>query len=145
MGRDRAAVLGALAVLAVLWVTFGLVLEPEKEGSCTTGLYPGTYADVLIPAHVAAYLVLASLIAWWRPPGRATRAGLAATTVLVLVSLVWPPPAVVLGVVGSSSPSPPGSRRLPASRSSSAEGRATARTLRTAWCGRRCWSACPPR
>ena len=100
MARDRSAVLGALAALGVLWVTFGLVLEPEKEGSCTTGLYPGTYADALVPAHLAVYLLLAFLIAWWRPPGRATRIGLAATAVVAAVSVVWPAPAVILGVVG---------------------------------------------
>ena len=87
-------------MLGLLWLTFGLLLQPgEDRGSCTVGLRPGPYGDALIPAHFAAYLALAGLIAWWRPPGRVTRVALAATAAVALVSLVWPAPAVVLGVV----------------------------------------------
>ena len=102
MARHRLAVLGALAVLGTLLVAFGIVLEPggNDGGSCTTGLYPGTYGDALVPMHLAAYLVLAWLIAWWRPPGRVTGWALAATALVVVVSLVWPGPAVILGVIG---------------------------------------------
>ena len=100
MTGDRVAVLCSLVVLGVLWLTFGLVLQPgEDRGSCTVGLRPGPYGDALVPAHVAAYLAIAGLLAWSHP-GRVTTVALAGSAVVVLVSFVWSAPIAVLGIVG---------------------------------------------
>jgi protein-S-isoprenylcysteine O-methyltransferase Ste14 len=97
--RTRLALLCTLATLVALWIAFGLVLEPEKEGSCVTGLYPGTYRDALVPAHLAAYLVLVGLIAWSHPPSSTTTVGLGLTALLVLISPLWFGPLLLLGLV----------------------------------------------
>ncbi len=59
--------------------------------SCTTGLYPGAYADAIVPAHLAAFAVLAVLAAWLsvqrsptQRPGRVTLAVLAAMSLFAL-------------------------------------------------------------
>ena len=75
------------------------MLEPDKEGSCVTGLYPGTYRDALVPAHLAAYVVLAGLIAWSQPLEGLTRTGLGLTALVVLVSPFWERPLGAIGVV----------------------------------------------
>ena len=101
--RTRTALIVAGAALVGLWVTYGAVLEGGPEdpgGSCTTGLYPGLYGDSLIPAHLAAYLVIVAAIVWSRPPGRVERVVLPATGVVVLVSLAWPGPIAILGLAG---------------------------------------------
>jgi hypothetical protein len=99
------AVFGALAIL------FGAVLEPgEDRDSCTTGLYPGTYADAIVPAHLLAYAILALLAAWIsaqlrasRRPGRITLAALAAVTGFALAAAIHHPlmdwPALIALIV----------------------------------------------
>ena len=84
-----------------LWVAYGIVLDPGPPpgGSCTTGLYPGAYGDSLVPVHLVAYAVFVGLIVWSGPPGRVAIWALAGTAVVVLVSLVWSGPVVVLGIV----------------------------------------------
>ena len=72
--------------------------KPEPGGSCVTGLYPGAYGDSLVAAHLGAYLVVVGAIVWSRPPGRRTVSALAATGVIVAVSLVWSGPIAVLGI-----------------------------------------------
>jgi hypothetical protein len=80
------------------------VLEPAKDlGSCSTGLYPGSYADAIVPAHLVAFAVLATLIGWLAAqrsptgrPGRITLAALAAMSLFALAATVrhqlmdWP-------------------------------------------------------
>ena len=84
-----------------LWVAFGLVLEPgEDAGSCTAGLRPGAYGDALVPAHLAAYLLIAGAIAWSHPPGLLTRLGLGASALVVLVSFASTGPIMILGIAG---------------------------------------------
>jgi hypothetical protein len=103
----RAAFLLALAVLVALGLLFGVVLHPEVPARCTTGLYPGPYGDALVPAHLAAFLVLTGLVAWLgavrtgrrRPPARSV-AGLAAVAVLAGAFAAWPPLGLAMLVVG---------------------------------------------
>ena len=101
------AVFGALALL------FGVVLAPGKDlESCTTGLYPGTYADAIVPAQLTAFAVLAVLVAWLSAqrsaagrPGRVTLAALAAMSLFALAATArhelmdWPALLVLIVVV----------------------------------------------
>jgi lysylphosphatidylglycerol synthetase-like protein (DUF2156 family) len=83
-----AAVFGGLALL------FGALLEPGEElDGCTTGLYPGTYAEAIAPAHLLAFACLAGLVAWLsaersptRRPGHITLAVLGAMTLFALAA-----------------------------------------------------------
>ncbi len=82
-----AAVFGGLALL------FGALLEPGEVDDCTTGLYPGSYADAIVPAHLLAFACLAALVAWLSAersptgrPGHVTLAVLAAMTVFALAA-----------------------------------------------------------
>ncbi len=54
----------SFGALATLWVLFGLLIKPGEADGCTTGLYPGLYSEVLIPAHLAAFVVIAGATAW---------------------------------------------------------------------------------
>ena len=101
------AVFGALALL------FGVVLEPgEGPGELHHGPLRGTYADAIVPAHLAAFAVLAVLAAWLsaqrsptRRPGRVTLAALAAMSVFALAATVhhkltdWPALLALIVVV----------------------------------------------
>jgi hypothetical protein len=84
----------ATAVFGALALVFGVVLEPDKGlESCTTGLYEGTYADAIVPAHLTAFAALALLIAWVSAqrsasgrPGRVTVGVLAAIGLFALAA-----------------------------------------------------------
>jgi hypothetical protein len=69
---------GALALGGVV-VLFQSILEPVRDG-CNTSLVPSTFATALVPAHLAAAVVLAGCI--WAvsgpDPDPWTRRGLAA-------------------------------------------------------------------
>ncbi len=52
------------SALVVLWVLFGIVIQPGSPDGCTTGLYEGTYADLLVPLHLAAFAVMATATGW---------------------------------------------------------------------------------
>jgi hypothetical protein len=102
-----ATVFGALALL------FGAVLEPGKDlEGCSTGLYPGAYADAIVPAHLIAFAALAALVAWLSAqrsasghPGRVTLGALAAMSLFALAATVrhelmdWPTLAALIVVV----------------------------------------------
>ena len=101
------------AVFGSLWLLFGAVLQPAEDlESCTTGLYDGTYADAIVPAHLAAFAALALLVAWLSAqlsptgrPGRATLAVLGAATVFALAATAhhklmdWPALIALIAVV----------------------------------------------
>jgi hypothetical protein len=99
------------AVFGVLWLLFGAVIQPDEDlESCTTGLYEGTYADAIVPAHLAAFAALALLVAWLSAqrsaggrPGRGTVAALAVITGFVLAATVHHPlmdwPALIALIV----------------------------------------------
>lgn len=82
------AVFGALALL------FGALLEPGRDlEGCSTGLYPGTYADAVVPAHLTALAILALLAGWLSAqrspsgrPGRRTLVALALVSVFALAA-----------------------------------------------------------
>jgi hypothetical protein len=68
MAELRRAVIGSSAVAGAaglgLALVFGVLLEPGRQGSgsCQTGLYPGTYADLLLPLHLLAFAALAGAL-----------------------------------------------------------------------------------
>lgn len=109
----KATILVSTAIFGALWLLFGVVLEPGEDlDSCTTGLYDGTYADAIVPAHLTAFAALALLVAWLSAqrsatgrPGRATLAVLGAATVFVLAATVhhtlmdWPALIALIAVV----------------------------------------------
>jgi hypothetical protein len=113
--RRAVAVTVALcaAVFGALWLLFGVAIEPDDDlESCTTGLYDGTYADAIVPAHLTAFAVLALLVAWLSAQrsasgrsGRGTVAVLAAMSLFVLVATVhhklmdWPALLALIAVV----------------------------------------------
>jgi hypothetical protein len=100
-------------VFGSLWLLFGAVLEPGDDlESCTTGLYDGTYADAIVPAHLTAFAALALLIAWLSAQrsadgrlGRRTLAVLAAATAFALAATAhhklmdWPALLALIVVV----------------------------------------------
>jgi lysylphosphatidylglycerol synthetase-like protein (DUF2156 family) len=106
--RSRRAVKVTVTVLAGVFgglaLLFGALLETgENLDECSTGLYPGTYADAIVPAHLLAFACLASLVAWLSAqrsatgrPGRATLVVLAALTLFALAATLhhqlmdWP-------------------------------------------------------
>ena len=99
MERLRRAVIGAAAAAggaAVgLALLFGVLGAPDKPatGSCTTGLYPGTYADLVTPVHLLVFGVLCGgLLALARAQRmeRPTVAVLAAAA-FVAACLIHPP------------------------------------------------------
>lgn len=103
----RAAGSLGVATLVGLGMLFGVLLHPVVPERCTTGLYPGAYGDALVPAHLAAFVVLLALAAWvgaarsgrrW-PPVRAA-AGPAGVLVLAGAFVAWPSLGVVLLVLG---------------------------------------------
>lgn len=72
--RRPALVAIALAVgcIAVPVLVFALILDPGGDRGCSTELPDGTYADLLLPVHVAAFAVLAATALWLgarRSPG----------------------------------------------------------------------------
>lgn len=88
------AVGGAVAVFAALVLVFGALLEPGEVDGCMVGLHPGPYADALIPAHLAAFALLAALVARLaaaRSAGPWTPRALAALTAFVLAAVAWHP------------------------------------------------------
>ena len=101
------------AVFGALWLLFGAVLQPDEDlESCTTGLYDGTYADAIVPAHLLAFAALAPLVAWLSAqrsasgrPGRGTLAVLAAMSLFALAATVhhklmdWPALIALIAVV----------------------------------------------
>jgi lysylphosphatidylglycerol synthetase-like protein (DUF2156 family) len=115
--RLRRAVTVTTAVLVALFgalaLLFGALLEPGEDlDGCSTGLHPGTYADAIVPAHLAAFAVLALLIAWLAGrrsttgrPGRGTLAVLGAIAVFALAATArhqlmdWPGLVALLAVV----------------------------------------------
>lgn len=58
---------------------------------------PGTYADALVPSHLAALVALTYLIAVG-DRGRATRIALAIVVLIALLALITEPVAVVIGI-----------------------------------------------
>ncbi len=90
------ALAGGWAVIGSLGLLFGLLVSPRKPDGCTTGLYPGLYADLLVPMHLTAFAALVLLVGWLDAqrrggrPHRWTVRALAVMTALVLVSLLWP-------------------------------------------------------
>jgi hypothetical protein len=111
----RRATRGTLALAAGtllgVGVLFGLVLHPVVPEGCTTGLYPGAYADALVPVHAAAFLLLVALATWLgarrddrrRPPARALgalAAMAAGVGALALVPGLWVAPLVLGPVAG---------------------------------------------
>lgn len=112
----RAVVLTAVTisgVFAALVLLFGSVLEPaENFEGCSTGLYPGPYADAIVPARLLAFAILAALVGWvsaqrrpTRRPGRVTLVVLAAMGVFALAATVrhelmdWPALAALIVVL----------------------------------------------
>ena len=72
------------AVGAGLWLLFGVLLEPVRDG-CNTSLIDSPYATALVPAHLAAAGVL-TVVLWTRAP----RAALFAVWVVIAACLVFP-------------------------------------------------------
>jgi hypothetical protein len=68
MAELRRAAIGSSAAVAAaglgLVLAFGVLLEPggQGAGSCLTGLYPSTYADLLLPLHLLAAAVVAGAL-----------------------------------------------------------------------------------
>jgi hypothetical protein len=99
MAQLRRAVIGSSAVAGgtgiALALVFGLLLEPGQErGSCQTGLYPSTYADLLLPLHLFAFTaVTAGLLALARELGnlRVTAVMTAAGGLYLASCLIHPP------------------------------------------------------
>jgi hypothetical protein len=81
---------GALALGGVV-ILFQSILEPVRDG-CNTSLVPSTFATALVPAHLAAAVVLAGCI--WAisgpDPGPWTRRGLAAALTYAVASAAVP-------------------------------------------------------
>jgi hypothetical protein len=98
------AVAACAAVGAMLWLLFGLLLEPVRSTGCSTRLADGPYRTALGPAHVVAAAVLSWAI-WQlavrtgRGP-RATRRTLVALWILVAICVVIPGVAGVIAFVG---------------------------------------------
>ncbi len=97
--------------LVVLWVLFGLVIQPGSPDGCTTGLYEGTYADLLVPLHLLAFAVMAAATGWLarqrsplRRVGRDTLLALGFCCTYVLAAIRfhdligWPAVIVLIGV-----------------------------------------------
>ncbi|MBA2793263.1 MAG: hypothetical protein H0U32_04610 [Thermoleophilaceae bacterium] len=97
--------------LVVLWVLFGLIIPPGSPDGCTTGLYEGTYADLLVPLHLLAFAVMAAATGWLarerspeRRVGRGTVLALCVCCAYVLAASAfhilagWPAIVALLGV-----------------------------------------------
>jgi hypothetical protein len=73
-----------LLVFGTIALLFGVLLDPgeDLEGG-STGLYPGTYADAIVPAHLLAFAILTALVTWLSaqrsPTGRPGSGTLAAS------------------------------------------------------------------
>ena len=89
--RLRRAVAVTVAVQVVVFgglaLLFGALLEPGRDlENCSTGLYPGSYADAVVPAHLTAFAALALLAGWLSaqrsPSGRPDRLTLVALGLL---------------------------------------------------------------
>jgi hypothetical protein len=100
MAELRRAVIGSSAAVGAaglgLVLAFGVLLEPggQGSGSCQTGLYPGTYADLLLPLHLLAFAALAAaLVALARPLGhlRMTVVALGLAAAYVAAGIAHPP------------------------------------------------------
>ena len=52
-----------LLVFGTIALHFAVLLDPggDLEG-CSTGLYPGTYTDAIVPAHLLAFGILTALV-----------------------------------------------------------------------------------
>jgi hypothetical protein len=99
MADLRRAVIGSSAVAGAaglgLALVFGVLLEPGGQGggSCQTGLYPGTYADLLLPLHLLAFAALAAgLIALARSLGhlRVTAVALGVAAAYAAACIAYP-------------------------------------------------------
>ena len=91
--------IGALALAGVV-VLFQSILEPVRDG-CNTSLIPSPFATVIVPAHLAAAVVLAGCI-WVISgplPGPWTRRGLAAALTFAVVSVAVPGVIELVGFV----------------------------------------------
>ena len=77
------------AVAAGLWLLFGVLLEPVREG-CNTSLIDSPYATALVPAHLIGAAVLTTVL-------RRPRGVLIAVWVVIAVCLVLPG---IFGVIG---------------------------------------------
>jgi hypothetical protein len=99
MADLRRAVIGSTtaavgAGVALLLVFFVLVEPGRPAGGCQTGLYPGTYAELVTPLHVLAFAVLcAALLALARALRleRPTAVTLGLATIYVAACLIHPP------------------------------------------------------
>jgi hypothetical protein len=100
MGELRRTVLVSSVAVAgaglMLALTFGVLLEPGQagDGSCRTGLYPGDYADLLLPMYLVALAVLlVALAALSRRLGhkRAAAIVLPAAAIYVGACIAYPP------------------------------------------------------
>jgi hypothetical protein len=97
-------VVGALALGGVVYL-FQSVLEPVRDG-CNTSLVPSAFATALVPAHLAAAIVLAGCI--WMSSGPSpspwTRRGLAAALAYGLacaaVPTLFAPVALAAAIAG---------------------------------------------
>ena len=92
--------IGALALAGVI-VLFQSILEPARYDGCNTSLVPSTFASALVPAHLAAAVVLAACI--WvvsgPRPGPWTSSGLAAALTYALASVAVPDLFQLVGFV----------------------------------------------
>lgn len=84
-----------IAALAVTALVFGVLVAPTHPDGCEIGLWDGLYGDLVVPLHLAAFVVIAGAV--WeitrrRGPSprvrRATIGGLATLTAIVLAGLV---------------------------------------------------------
>jgi hypothetical protein len=98
MAQLRSAVVGSSLAAAgaglVLALAFGVLLEPGKPDGCQTGLYAGTYGDLLLPLHLAGLVVLLTSIATLsRRLGRPRLAGvgLPLAAAYALACVAYPP------------------------------------------------------
>jgi hypothetical protein len=93
------ALAGGGAVIGALGLVFGLLVHPQKPDGCETGLYPGLYGDLLVPAHLAAFAALALLVGWLdarRRGGRPQRWTVRALAVLAALVLASFPLSVLI-------------------------------------------------
>ena len=87
-----------------LWLLFSVILEPVASDGCNTSLIDGPYKSAMVPTHVAAAAVL-SWALWHQAQatGRlvdVTRGGLIAVWSVVVLCVVVPGAAGILGFVG---------------------------------------------
>jgi len=98
--------------LVVLWVLFGIIISPGSPDGCTTGLYEGAYADLLVPLYLLAFAVMAAATGWLarqRSPhqrvDRGTVLGLGLCCAYVLAAFAfhvlvgWPAFVALVGIV----------------------------------------------